>query len=306
MKDRADVEKYNDSTSEQALSLEKLLSELQYPDHIQKAVKEKLLKPYITEIARLAYLGEGSDYPLCRRMPLTRLAVVTWMLQKKYEEYKNVGVPDDIVFETYRDVTLRATLYYQRTKKVGISKEDVIWFRHIVNVNMFKIGVLQFQPFEMVYLDEETIGERYMTFSKEQKLLLPNGAPVINCHIQRNADLSLDRVMESMNTAKDFFLHIYPERKFQAFLCYSWLLYPQMAEKLSAMSKIRQFYQLFEIVGECNDSEQAIENLFANGKRKKLPQMSSLQKMAIEHLDWFGFACGIIKWDDIKQITPST
>ena len=297
MKSRANDEKYNGSTSEQALSLERLLSELQYPDYIQKTVKEKLLKPGITEIARLAYLGEGGDYPLCRRMPLTRLAVVTWMLQKKYGEYKSIGVPDDIIFETYRDVTLRATLYYQRTKKVGISKKDVIWFRHIVNVNMFKIGVLQFQPFEMVYLDEEMIGENYMTFSEEQKLLLPNGAPVINCHVQRNADLSLDRVMASVNAAKDFFLRIYPGKKFQAFLCYSWLIYPQMAERLPTMSKIKQFYQLFEIIGECNDSEQAIENLFPNGKRKELPQMSSLQKMAIEHLDWFGFACGIIKWD---------
>ena len=297
MKETVRVEEHTGLFNEQALPLERLLNKLQYPEPIEKAVKEKLSKPGITEIANIAYSAETFDYPLCKRMPLTRLAVVTWLLQRKYREYKAIGVADEIIFETFSDVTLRTTLYYQKTKRVGISKEDVIWFRHIMNVNIFKIGVLQFQPFEMVYLDEETIGEQYMTFSNEQKLSLPNGTPVINCHIQRNADLSLDRVKASMNDAKDFFLRTFPEKQFQAFLCYSWLLYPQMAKNLSSKSKIRQFYQLFDIVGECNDSEQAIENLFADGKRKKLPQMSSLQNMAIEHLDWFGFACGIIKWD---------
>ena len=298
MKEKARVKEHTSMFNEQALSLERLLNELQYPDHIERAVKEKLEKPDIAEIACIAYSGEGFDYPLCKRMPLTRLAVMTWLLQKTYGEYKAIGVADDIIFETFRDVTLRATLYYQKTEKAGISKEDVIWFRHLMNVDMFKVGVLQFQPFEMIYLDEETISEHYMTFSKEQKLSLPNGAPVINCHIQSNADLSPDRVTASLQDAKDFFMRVFPKKQFQAFLCYSWLLYPQMAKRLSPESRIRKFYQLFMIIGECNDSEQAIENLFADGKRKKLPQMSSLQKMAIDHLDWFGFACGIIKWNN--------
>ena len=267
MKEKARVKEHTGMFNEQALSLERLLNELQYPDHIERAVKEKLEKPDIAEIACIAYSGEGFDYPLCKRMPLTRLAVMTWLLQKTYGEYKAIGVADDIIFETFRDVTLRATLYYQKTEKAGISKEDVIWFRHLMNVNMFKVGVLQFQPFEMIYLDEETIGEHYMTFSKEQKLSLPNGAPVINCHVQSNADLSPDRVTASLQDAKDFFMRVFPKKQFQAFLCYSWLLYPQMAKRLSPESRIRKFYQLFMIIGECNDSEQAIENLFADGKR---------------------------------------
>ena len=109
MKEKARVEEHTSLFNEQALSLERLLNELQYPDHIEKAVKEKLEKPDIAEIASIAYSGEGFDYPLCKRMPLTRLAVVTWLLQKTYGEYKAIGVADDIIFETFRDVTLRAT-----------------------------------------------------------------------------------------------------------------------------------------------------------------------------------------------------
>ena len=79
LKEKARVEEHTSLFNEQALSLERLLNELQYPDHIEKAVKEKLEKPDIAEIASIAYSGEGFDYPLCKRMPLTRLAVVTWL-----------------------------------------------------------------------------------------------------------------------------------------------------------------------------------------------------------------------------------
>ena len=101
MKEKARVKEHTSMFNEQALSLERLLNELQYPDHIERAVKEKLEKPDIAEIACIAYSGEGFDYPLCKRMPLTRLAVMTWLLQKTYGEYKAIGVADDIIFETF-------------------------------------------------------------------------------------------------------------------------------------------------------------------------------------------------------------
>ena len=52
MKEKARVIGHTSLINEQVLSLEKLLNELQYPDHIEKVVKEKLEKPDIAEIAR--------------------------------------------------------------------------------------------------------------------------------------------------------------------------------------------------------------------------------------------------------------
>lgn len=46
-----------------------------------------------------------------------------------------------------------------------------------MNVAIFKVGSLQFQPFKMIYLDEETIGEPYMSFTAEQKKLCPQVLP---------------------------------------------------------------------------------------------------------------------------------
>ena len=145
------------------MDLETVLSELHFEPVIGKAVAEKIKKNerLIGEIAETAYGSNDFDFPLCKRMPLTRLAVVTYILKLKYSQYKAIGASDDVIWDTFGDVALRANYYWKRNGKIGISKEDVIWFRHIMHVSIFKIGVLQFQDFEMLYLDEETIGEAY-------------------------------------------------------------------------------------------------------------------------------------------------
>lgn len=282
------------SSSGNGLSLNKLLEELSFPGVIEFAVKKNIFRKNIAEIAAFAYSGEDFNFALCRRMPMKRLTVITFLLLQKYGEYNAKGVSDRIIYDTFKDVSLRACLYYTRTGKVGISKEDVIWFRHIMNVNIFKIGSLQFQPFEMVYLDEETIGEPYMTFDTEQKAKLPSGTPVINCHIQKGADLTPCIVQQSMDSAKSFFQTHFCEKQFLAFLCYSWLLYPPMTKQLSMQSNIRLFAKRFSIIGYCDDSTQAKEYLFEGRQRPEADKMTSLQKMAVNHIERFGFACGII------------
>lgn len=228
-------------------------------------------------------------------MPLTRLAVITYLLIRKYDEYKERGISDHVIFDTFRDVSLRAALHCRRTNKAGISKEDVIWFRHIMNVAIFKIGSLQFQPFQMIYLDAETVGEPYMSFTEEQKKTLPEGTPVLNCHIQQGADLSPESVDFSFRMAKDFFTEHFPKERYKAFLCYSWLLYPPMLKRLREDSNIKQFADRFSIIGDCLDSEQAREFLFSDGTRKEISgKATSLQKLALQHPKELGFACGII------------
>ena len=241
------------------MTLETLLPQLEFDSIIEDAVKQKITKNkrQVASIAETAYNSNDFDFPLCKRMPLTRLVVVTYLLSQKYAEYKSIGVADEIILNTFRDVSLRANLYYKRCSKIGISKEDVIWFRHIMNVHIFKIGVLQYQTFNMIYLDEETIGEPYMIFEEEQKLTLPNGSPVINCHIQKGANIGADLVKESIDQAKVFFKDCFPSIEYKAFLCYSWLLYPPMLNLLPKGSNIKQFAERFSIIGSCNDSEQA-------------------------------------------------
>ena len=278
------------------MTLEKLLSGLHFEIVIEEAVNRKIKKDmrFIKEIANTAYSGDNLSFSLCNRKPLTRLVVVIYLLTQKYAEYKALGVSDDIILDTFGDVSLRANLFFKKSGKIGLTKDDVIWFRHIMNVCIFKIGALQFQKFEMLYLDEATIGEAYMAFEEVQKTRLPNGSPVINCHIQRDADISAVSVEASFARAKVFFAECFPAIRYKAFLCYSWLLYPPMLKRLPEESNIRQFAERFTIIGSCEDSEQAMENLFDNGKPNVSQKPTSLQKMAIDHKDILGFGCGII------------
>ncbi len=278
------------------MTLEKMMSELRYIGAVEQAVLRKIRKDEkaICEIAETAYHGEDLEPALCRYMPLTRLATVTYLLLRKYDDHKAREIPDSIIFDTFRGVSLRADLYYERNGRAGLSKEDVIWSRHIMNVEIFKIGALQFQPFEMVYLDEETVGEPYMTFTREQKETLPGGTPVINCHIQQGADLSPRSVGAAFQDARRFFSKYFPTVRYKAFLCYSWLLYPPMLEHLSEKSNIKRFAGNFSVIGSCSDPKQAIGYLFGHGRGKSLPaNATSLQKLAFEHIELFGFACGI-------------
>ena len=269
---------------------------LNFSPETEKAVKTVLSKKHFSKTFEKAYSGEAPDYPILSQKPLTRLSAVVGLLCGKYEDYKSLGVPEKVIDETFRDVSLRARIYEKKTGKPGISKEDALWFRHIINCKIFKIGVLQFQPFEMIYLDEEFLGEPYMEFSKEQKEKLPSGAHVINCHIQCGANLSTEEIKASFADAKALFKKIYPETKFKAFLCYSWLLYPDMLKLLPEDSKIKAFSKNFEIVSKVSDDEQAFENLFGKTCKRppKLKNPTSLQKIAAENPKAFGFACGII------------
>ena len=278
------------------MTLETLLPQLEFNSIIEDTVKQKIIKSrrQIEVIAETAYNSDNFDFPLCKRMPLTRLVVVVYLLSQKFAEYKAIGTTDEIILDTFRDVSLRANLYYKQYGKIGISKDDVIWFRHIMNVHIFKIGVLQYQTFNMIYLDEETIGEPYMVFTQEQKLALPNGSPVINCHIQKGANISATLVNESIDQAKVFFKDCFPSIEYKAFLCYSWLLYPPMLNMLSENSNIKQFAKCFSIIGECNDSEQAKENLFDYGKHNPPCKPTTLQRMAKEDNSILGYGCGVI------------
>lgn len=286
------------------MTLEKIISGLHFIGEVEKEVLRKIRRDekQIDEISRNAYQGEDFDFPLCRRMPLTRLAVVVYLLIRKYDEYKAKGIPERIIFDTFEDVSLRAALYYKKTGRAGISREDVIWFRHIMNTAIFKIGSLQFQPFEMIYLDEDTIGEPFMVFSEEQKASLPAGTPVLNCHIQRGADLRPDSVTLSLQAAKSFFSGHFPEKRFRAFLCYSWMLFPPMVRRLPGNSNIRRFADRFRIIGACRDPEQATEFIFDHNRPRELSaDAGSLRKLAFEHPEKLGFACGIIAVDDVQE-----
>ena len=248
---------------------------------------------FFEEAAKNAYHGEAPDFPICELPPLERLIVWCRRLTDVSRRYEKLGVSREIVLDTLLDISLRKGLYREKNGALGLSREDVIWFRHWENACIFRLGALQFQLFSMVYLDKEGCGEDYMTFLSSIKKKLPPGTPVLNVHIPKGADLSPEAVSASFAAAKTFFPAYFPGHNARYFLCYSWLLYPGLQKLMPESSRILQFASRFRIIGSAADSKQAVERIY--GGDGVYPQETSLQRAAMHRFSELGFACGILE-----------
>ncbi len=278
------------------MTLEVLLSELKFDKNIEKAIMEKIHNDNdeIERLSKTAYDQTKNGFELCKQDPFTRLAVIIHLLVKTYDSYKKYDIPDKIIFDTFRDVSLRCNYNYCRTQKMAVSEEEVGWYQHIIHVDIFKLGSMQFQKAGMLFMCGEQIDDSTLENLKKYKEIIPEGTPILNCHIQEGEDISKEAVGKSFEYADEFFKKYFPETAFKAYVCYTWLLYPQMVAHLDKNSKIKKFAERFEVISSCKDSGLAMKMLFPAGIEKAKEPRTSLQQMAIEHREWFGFSCGVI------------
>lgn len=253
----------------------------------------------MADLAEKAYEGEGHNFPICRLHPLGRLAVIAWKLTEIRRKYEDYGISAEIIRDTFSDIFLRQCLFYQKTGKVGLSCADGIWLRHIASAQIFKLGVLQYQPIKMFYLENHENGSPFFVISDDQKAKLPVGTPVLNVHIQTGADLAVERVADSLQMAKNFFAKVFPETPFRAMVCYSWLLHSGLKDLLPPNSRILLFAENFEVVSETGDNQQAVERIFGRRYRRRAnyPQQTSLQRNTLRDPAKLGYALGIIYLD---------
>ena len=287
--------------AELPLSFIQELSALAFDEQAESLVAgyaQRYLK-HMPFLADDAYAGEGHDFPICCLHPLGRLAVIVWKLAEIRGKYDSLGVSAEIIADTFHDITLRQHLFFQETGKVGLSRADCVWLRHLVNVQIFKLGVLQYQPTRMFYLETYEDSRSFFSISEAQKTRLPAGTPVLNVHIQKGADLRQENVTASLQMAKDFFTQVFSATHFRAMVCYSWLLYSGLKELLPANSRILRFAENFEIVSESGDKKQALERVFGRRYRRKAdyPQQTSLQQASLRDMSKLGYALGVIYLD---------
>jgi|JMBV01.1.fsa_nt_gb hypothetical protein len=280
--------------------LEQSMADLALPDELNASLLAYLTqrKDMISLAARAydeSYKDNSGAFDIMRRKPFTRLAIICALLPGLRQRFIDAGIPRQVWLDSIDDIRLRARLYFEKTGKVGLSKNDARWLRHLMGFKLFKIGSLQFQPFEMLYLDKEGIGRDIMRFTETQKLRLPPGMPVLNTHIQHGADLRPEALRATFAQARDFFRRYFPSQDFKAFISYTWLLYPGLNEVLPAESRILQFAEMWDIVSVVDDKTQALERIFGGRRRRKAdyPQESSLQRLALRHMDALGYALGM-------------
>ena len=273
-----------------------IIKNLKFDQEIEEAVIKELEvnKDKIDALSEVAYEKENKKYRLCDEDPFTRLVVITNLLERTYDVYKKRNIPDDIIMETFRDVSHRVNLNYRRTGKIEVSKEEVYWFSAIIYGNIFKLGAMQFEVRKMFYMKSIQEGRQELIFPDEIKMKLTEDTYIINCHLQEGGDLSGEATDNAFALAREFFKEYFPEIDFKAFVGYTWLFYPEMVEHLPDTSRIKEHAKRFTVVATCPCDVLALERLFPDGYTNAGRPLTSLQRMAIKHPEWFGFSCGII------------
>lgn len=115
----------------------------------------------------------------------------------------------------------------------------------------------------------------------EYELRTCEGRPVIDLHIPSDADFSPASVDRSLEQAEDFFRAYFPEYRYEARICNSWLLSPKLRPLLPPESHILSFQNRFCILRENPSDKEYIQWLFQvpeDTQTERLPENTSLQR----------------------------
>ncbi len=126
-----------------------------------------------------------------------------------------------------------------------------------------------------------------------EKILAP-GDPVLGLHIAEGEPLTPEACAESLARAEDFFPRHFPERRYAALTCGSWLLDRQLGQLLAPEANIARFQALFHLHPLPDaDDRQLQERVFglplgeryAGADLERAPRQTSLQRLVVSHLE---------------------
>ncbi len=236
-----------------------------------------------SELDDIAKLSGIHNYSL-HMLYLIALSIHT---RKLYEE-KNIS------YEIYLDsmTDLRAKLM-ECNELHGVWGTSVAWWEiDLFNLTLIALGRLQYEfiPFQGEY----TSG----------KHSLKNGDRVLNVHIPSLGPLLYDDCKASFQKAANFFRDDFGEKPV-AFVCHSWLLYPEHRVFLPPNSNILKFMSFFDIISsEVSEDKEDLWRVFYKDWEKEpidLPRNTSIQRA---YADWLikgnkiGMGYGVLLYED--------
>lgn len=202
----------------------------------------------------------------------TELLLLICLTRRLELEYGRRGIENAVFLNTMQD--LRYKLEECKLVRGFVGTFVFSWFDRFYNLTRFALGRLQFEIVDF--------GESY---ERGGKILTP-GSKVINVHIPRSLEpLTPGRCDEAFVWACEFFAD-----KIEgdiAFVCNSWLLYPENEKILSAGSNVYKFMKRFDIIKSSTDADfRHLWRLFDTDEKnpEKLPTDTSMRRAYVEHL----------------------
>lgn len=173
---------------------------------------------------------------------------------RDYDRYKELGISDEIYFDTMRCFARFLGECKMRTGEILFDRGW--WTYRQVSMVLFRIGELEYE------------------------LTNFEGKDAISIHIPSDAAFVPENVEVSLRLAADFIQRVYPEYAQAEYFCESWLLSPRLAELVKETSNIRKFQKLFIIKKDIPEDTEYMEWMF--GKElgtslEELPENTSLQ-----------------------------
>ena len=202
------------------------------------------------------------------------LYVYIRLSERTLEEYRKRGYPEEVFYDTMKDITIDSRRYEELTGVYGISpKPHRWWITYHLACQMFRFGRLQFN-FKPAPFDFELDGR-----------LIKEGEVGLNAHISRYEPLSEEACEDSYARAKEFAKkHLGMSDPF--FFCNSWLIHPWMTEDLPETSRIVQFQKKYKVIHIEQDENAVIHQVFDHecDDPHDYPEDNSLRRAAKNRL----------------------
>ena len=162
-----------------------------------------------------------------------------FMCEKTAEKYRELGIPDSVRDKTLSDITRWAYTWFDMRGELCLG--ELSWLRRHLSAKLFQLGRLQFCMAEAEW--------------DIPALSVKAGDPIIEVHIPADGPLVTEECKRSIDMAREFFAKYFPDYKYKAFTCHSWLLDGELKSILPEGSNILGFRDLFEIVFDEESNE---------------------------------------------------
>ncbi|WAZ21019.1 acyltransferase domain-containing protein [Streptomyces cinnabarinus] len=184
--------------------------------------------------------------------------------------HRERGVPAEVTRRTLADLGRNMAVHRRRYDRAGVQAPR--WLTHHFRGELYQLGRLQF---------ERTRAGKWLDAAPD--------TPCLNLHIPDfHGPLTPAAVDRSLALAREFFTRHFPEERYSAATCHSWLLDPQLKRYLPADSNIVRFQERFRVGHE--DAEEAdtepVQFVFGDPELpiEGLPRRTAVERAVGDHL----------------------
>lgn len=157
----------------------------------------------------------------------------------------------------------------------------------------------------------EAVREAVRIDMREWAPLITPGDHMIEIHIpgySSGGKMLWEDCAESYRQALEFFPRYYPQMRFTAFTCWSWLLDPGLAKILPPESNIVRFQSPFHLLPVHGNEHQCYDLAFgdSNVDISTFPPRTSLQRAIVEYVlagNRMRSTAGVMTMDEIRTLT---